>query len=186
MSASSEATCTERACTRAAVPGAPVRLCDQHLAVAAEWSGREHGVVDLLPAPCVACGSRLGVHYPSGWLCATCEWRFGDAPDGELPPPRVDVVYYIRLGDRLKIGTSSNPRQRLARLWHDEVLAFERGGREVEQRRHLEFAEHRLGTSEWFGTCPELDAHARALGAGRVDPWAEYARWRSEALALRG
>ncbi|PPG99701.1 ATPase, partial [Rathayibacter sp. AY1H3] len=33
-----------------------------------------------------------------------------------MPPPRVDVVYYIRFGERIKIGTSGNPRQRLHRL----------------------------------------------------------------------
>ena len=62
--------------------------------------------------PAGSCGSRLGIRYPSGWLCAVCEWRHGDLIDHELPPPRVDVVYYLRYDERVKIGTSSNPRQR--------------------------------------------------------------------------
>lgn len=146
----------------------------------------DDGVTDLLPSPCRLCGSRLGVRYPSGWLCAICEWRYGELPDDELPPPRIDVVYYLRRGEALKIGTSGNPRQRLAAIPHEEVLAFERGDRVLEQRRHREFAAHRLGSSEWFALSPELLAHVAILGAGALDPWNVYARWLSEAIALRG
>ena len=35
--------------------------------------------------------------------------------------------------DRIKIGTSGNPRGRLGQIWHDELLAFERGGALVNQ-----------------------------------------------------
>ena len=144
------------------------------------------GVTDLLPAPCRLCGSRVGVRYPSGWICAICEWRVGELPDGELAPPRIDVVYYLRLGDRLKIGTTANPRRRFGQLRHDEVVAFERGDRVIEQRRHREFAELRLGSSEWFGFDEPLRAHVAVLGAGALDPWNLWARWVSETLALRG
>lgn len=173
-------------CDGAVPASSPVALCERHLALAADWAGREHGVVDALPSPCVACGSRLGVRYPSSWLCAVCEWRLGDSPDGELPRPRVDVVYYIRFDDRIKIGTTASPRQRLGRLWHDELLAFERGDRALEQRRHQQFAQFRLERSEWFARHPALDAHIEGLAAGVDDPWRSYARWTSEALALRG
>ena len=178
--------CCVDGCGRPVEPGAPAPLCAWHLDAAADWSEREHGRTDLLPSPCVACGSRLGVHWPSGWLCAVCEWRQGDVPDAELGVVRVDVVYYIRFDDRIKIGTSSNPRQRLGTLWHDELLAFERGDRVVERRRHGQFAATRFGRTEWFAPSAELDAHVTALAAGVDDPWQRYARWRSEALALRG
>lgn len=144
------------------------------------------GVTDALPAPCLLCGSRVGVRYPSGWICAICEWRVGEVPDGGLAPPRIDIVYYLRLDDRLKIGTTANPRQRFAQIGHDEVVAFERGDRVLEQRRHREFAELRLGSSEWFGFGEALRAHVTVLGAGAVDPWNLWARWVSEAVALRG
>ncbi|GAA4665583.1 hypothetical protein GCM10025780_03730 [Frondihabitans cladoniiphilus] len=156
--------------------------------MAAEWAASDShqaafGATDLLASPCVACGSRLGVRYPAGWLCAVCEWRVGDFPDDELPLPRVDVVYYIRFDDRIKIGTSANPRQRLGRLWHDEVLAFERGDRLVERARHEQFAAERFATTEWFAAEPRLLAHVAELAAGHPDPWAQYSRWLSEALA---
>ena len=143
------------------------------------------GITDLLPSPCLLCGSRLGVRYPSGWLCAICEWRHGEIPDAD-PPPRIDVVYYLRLGDRVKIGTSGNVRQRFAAVPHDEALAVERGDRRLEQRRHAQFASDRLGTSEWFSLTPAIRAHVSALGAGAVEPIDLYLRWVSEAIAARG
>ncbi|RUR00792.1 GIY-YIG nuclease family protein [Labedella endophytica] len=165
---------------------APVPLCTAHLGAVGDWIDAEAGHTDALPTPCRACGSRLGVRYPSGWLCAACEWRVGEVLDGELPPPRVDVVYYIRFDDRIKIGTTANPRQRLQRLWHDDVLAFERGDRLVERRRHTQFANLRQGTSEWFSPGPALDRHITELAAGIDDPWARHARWVADAVALRG
>lgn len=142
-------------------------------------------MVDVDREPCPACGSHLAVRFPSGRLCGVCEWRFGDSVDSELAPPRVDVVYYIRFEGRIKIGTTANPRQRLARLWHHEVLGFERGDRRVERARHEQFAACRLGRSEWFDQTPALDAHVAEVAAGQPDPWAAYARWVSAALALR-
>jgi hypothetical protein len=159
-------------------------LCPSHLADAYEWVARDVGITDVLPSPCLACGSRLGVRYPSGWLCAICEWRVGELPDGDASLPRVEVVYYLRFRDRIKIGTSGNPRSRLAQLRFEELLAFERGGRAMEQRRHAQFAAFRFEGSEWFHAHPSLDAHVLALAAGITDPWNLYKRWLSEHLAL--
>jgi hypothetical protein len=163
-----------------------VNLCARHGVVAYDWIAGEVGRTDILPSPCLACGSRLGVSYPSGWLCAICEWRAGDLPDHDLTALRVDVVYYIRFRGRIKIGTSGNPRSRLTQLPHDEVLAFERGGRQREQVRHAQFAGHRIPGTEWFDPHVELTRHIRQLGAGVDDPWARYALWVSQAIALHG
>ncbi|MFP7761509.1 GIY-YIG nuclease family protein [Marisediminicola sp. LYQ85] len=170
---------------------APFAACIRHLLDAHDWVVGELGVTDLLPSPCLACGSRLGVQFRSGWMCAICEWRYGETPDGaasdgHAASARVDVVYYVRFGDRIKIGTSGNPRVRFQALPYDEVLAFELGDRMLEQRRHAQFASWRIPRTEWFERSDELDAHVAALAAGVSDPWALYARWRSERLALRG
>ena len=164
-------------------------LCPKHLHAAYDWVGRDVGFTDVLPTPCLACGSRLGVRYPSGWLCAICEWRLGDTPDGDLRPAgparvRVDVVYYLGFGDRIKIGTSGNPRSRLSQLRFDELLAFERGDRSTEQKRHAQFASDRFPGSEWFHASRSLRRHVSALAAGVEDPWQSYARWMSEKVAL--
>ena len=137
-----------------------------------------------LESPCRLCGSLRGIRLPTGWVCAVCEWPVGGYIDPELPPPRIDVVYYLRRGTSVKIGTTFNPRQRFTALPHDEVLAFERGDRSLEQQRHLEFAADRLGTSEWFGLTRRLRAHIRRIAGGR-DAWEVHARWLSAALRER-
>ncbi len=94
-------------------------------------------------------------------------------------------MYYLRFRDRIKIGTSANPRARLAQLRFDDLLAFERGDRATEQKRHAQFAASRFVGSEWFRDSAELSAHISALAAGVDDPWDQYKRWLSEVLALR-
>ena len=177
------AACDIRGCG-ASAEAAPLALCAAHLVEAHDWVAAEAGVADLLPSPCLACGNRAGLRYPSGWICARCEWRVGEVPDGE--PVLVDVVYYIRQRERIKIGTSGNPRSRLAALHYDEVLAFERGGRRLEQLRHAQFASHRIPRTEWFAVHDELLAHIADLAAGVGDPWELHALWFSRALAREG
>jgi len=165
-------------------------LCGGHVALVADTAAEHVGTEDALPGPCPVCGSRLGVRWATSTTCATCEWPWGDVPDGDLPPPRVDVVYYLRqrddFGDRVKIGTTANPRQRLAAVPHQELLTFERGDRRLERRRHAAFAADRYPRTEWFRTTPALLAHVAVVAGGVDDPWALHARWTSEALALRG
>ncbi|TIH40107.1 GIY-YIG nuclease family protein [Subtercola vilae] len=173
-------------CSNFADPATGLNLCEQHLLAAYDHVAAGVGVTDLLPTACAACGSRLGVRYPSGWLCAICEWRLGDIRDSGTSPVRVDVVYYVRYRDTVKIGTSANPRARLAQLHYDELVAFERGNRHREHLRHLQFATHRIPHSEWFTNHPELDAHISLLQAGVDDPWDQYALWLSQAIALQG
>lgn len=135
---------------------------------------------DALPGPCALCGGERGTRADGAWACAVCGWRYGDVPDADLPLPRVEVVYYLRFDRRVKIGTSARPRQRLSAIWHDELLAFEPGGRALERQRHREFAALREG-GEWFTLTDDLAAHIAALRSVG-EPWQLYARWFSEAL----
>ena len=178
------APCLVPGCGEPAEQPSLIALCAAHLALAAEVHGVGFGVSGTLPAPCRLCGSRLGVQHVDGWACAVCEWPHGEHPDGGLPVPRVDVVYYLRFADRVKIGTTANPRQRFTAIRHEQLLAFERGDRHVEHRRHLEFADERAGSSEWFELSPRLATHIDVL-AGGVDPWDRWRRWLAEALAVR-
>lgn len=135
----------------------------------------------MLDQPCRLCGGFEERRTEDGPECADCGWPVGAVVDPDVPRPRIDVVYYLRLGERVKIGTTFAPRQRFAALPHDELLALERGGRELERVRHAEFAADRLGTSEWFALSRPIRAHV-ALLSDRGGPWLVYARWVSESI----
>jgi len=167
-------------CERPAHPGSSLRLCLTHLLEAHDEVDAEFGVTDLLPSPCAFCGSRLGVRYPSGWLCAVCELRVGEPPPEDARTARVDVVYYLRFRDRVKIGTSATPRRRLAAIMHEELLAFEPGDRHVEHQRHVEFADVREG-GEWFSLTGDLASHIADVRSRIGEPWAAYDRWLGDA-----
>lgn len=72
------------------------------------------------------------------------------------------VVYYLRFDRRVKIGYSSNIVSRLQVVPHDEVLALEPGGRDLERQRHDQFARDRVNR-EWFKFSPAIRAHAQQL-----------------------
>src|SRR4051794_41761125 len=99
-------------CDRPAHPDAPVRLCLPHLLEAHDAVDAEFGVTDLLPSPCAFCGSRLGVRYPSGWLCAVCEWRVGEPAPGRAAAARGHRRYYPPLDPPPNIGDPPHPARR--------------------------------------------------------------------------
>ncbi|MFE2969898.1 GIY-YIG nuclease family protein [Streptomyces sp. NPDC059340] len=82
------------------------------------------------------------------------------------------IVYYIRRGAVIKIGTTAQPAKRFATLLPDEVLGFEPGDRALEQERHRQFAHLRVGLTEHFRITPALLEHAQALRMlhGEPDP----------------
>lgn len=75
------------------------------------------------------------------------------------------VVYYVRIGDHVKIGFSANLRQRLIalRVSPDAVMATEPGGRTVEAVRHKEFAAERVGRREDFNPSRRLLNHIELI-----------------------
>lgn len=64
-------------------------------------------------------------------------------------------VYYIRLEGRIKIGTSSNIKNRFQALPWDTVELLEIGNEAEENLRHAQFAHLRI-QGEWFKADPEL------------------------------
>lgn len=87
------------------------------------------------------------------------------------------VVYYMAMGDLVKIGTSTNIAIRLETLRPESLLAVEMGGRLIEAERHRQFAADR-NHGEWFRVTPALADHmarARAEFEGLVgltlDSW---------------
>lgn len=74
----------------------------------------------------------------------------------------MSVVYFIRGGDRIKIGTSRQLESRFGALRSSspvdlEILATVPGDRVLEQSLHRELAKHRVNF-EWFSDCVEVHA----------------------------
>jgi hypothetical protein len=72
-------------------------------------------------------------------------------------------VYFIRFGNRVKIGFSTQPQVRLGNIPHDEVLAVIPGTLADERALHRRFAHLREmlpgkgeGPREWFRIAPDL------------------------------
>lgn len=71
---------------------------------------------------------------------------------------RESVVYYVQLGDRIKIGTTTNLANRLRSFYAlpDQLLAIEPGGLVRERERHQQFAAQRFPRTELFAPSDEL------------------------------
>jgi hypothetical protein len=106
-------------------------------------------------------------------LFAIQRWDFREAaerfreqhPQPVVVRPDRPIVYYVRVGDRVKIGTTvKTVRQRFqGQLPPDaQVLATEPGSYEVERRRHRQF-QHLQDANEWFHGGPELWEHIAQL-----------------------
>ena len=81
------------------------------------------------------------------------------------------IVYYIRRGRLIKIGTTRDPVQRFADLMPDEILAIEPGGAGLEHARHHQFAHLHSGLGkEHFRDEPDLLGHIRSVRALYGDP----------------
>lgn len=80
------------------------------------------------------------------------------------PPPSDPVVYYVRIGELIKIGTTGNLRSRMASYPPTrELLATEPGGVDVEAQRLRRFVQYRELGREWFRPGPDLLTHIVSL-----------------------
>jgi hypothetical protein len=83
---------------------------------------------------------------------------------------RSSIVYYIRRGDLVKIGTTTRPHARFEVLMPDEILAFEPGGREIELYRHKQFSHLRVGGREYFHSDLALTKHVKRMRRTHGEP----------------
>lgn len=77
------------------------------------------------------------------------------------------VVYFVRVGDRIKIGTTVNLKNRLRALTLSEknVAATQPGSRHEEADLHWRFRHLRL-EGEWFRAAPELLEYIATMEQG--------------------
>lgn len=108
---------------------------------------------------------------------AQVEARLAALRPVKLLNPLTSYVYYLRFGDRYKIGVSTCVLRRLANLPHDGLVALEPGSQELESLRHKQFAASRVPRNrEWFFPSPELDSHMNMLVAHYGTPEQVQAR----------
>lgn len=91
----------------------------------------------------------------------------------QTEPGPQPVVYYVRLGEYIKIGTTVNLAKRLNALQADHdpdaLLATEPGDRQVEAQRHGQFYEDRVfHNRELFRPSERLLEHIAALKAAHA------------------
>lgn len=85
-----------------------------------------------------------------------------------IPP---SIVYYIRRGGLIKIGTTTKPRKRFIDLLPDEIMAWEPGGRAEEAGRHRQFAHLRVRDGvEYFHAAGDLVDHVQTIRGTHGSP----------------
>lgn len=73
-------------------------------------------------------------------------------------------VYYVRVGDLIKVGTTGNLASRMGSYPPgSELLATEAGGHDLEAKRLVQFAHLRAERREWFHPGAALVAHIESL-----------------------
>lgn len=67
-------------------------------------------------------------------------------------------VYYLQVGDMIKIGFSTRPEKRLAQYPPgSRLIAIRRGTRKMERAEHIRYDKHLSDGREWFKYSEELE-----------------------------
>lgn len=109
-----------------------------------------------------------------------------NSPSPDEWPRKRSVVYYVRIGDHVKIGYTTILPARIGQLRvdRDALMAVEAGWRDKEAERHAQFADERVGRREDFNPSRRLLTFIDALRHQHGDPW-EYAARRVKAAGPR-
>lgn len=132
---------------------------------------------------CADCGWEIAQRYAERILADERRRREAERPlrvqrarerrgDGEG-----GLVYYVQIGDSIKIGYTTRLRTRLSdlRVSATALLAFEPGPPELERERHRDFASDRIGRREDFHPSRALLAHIdRMKAAHELPSWTRH------------
>lgn len=104
----------------------------------------------------------------------------------ELRRSHDPVVYYMRTGNRIKIGTTVNIVGRIEAVAPEELVTMEHGGYALERKRHKEFDVLRT-SREWFKYEDALADHVKWVAARfEADFGAPILQWMNGHYAVRG
>lgn len=168
-------------CWNESHPASPFGLCVEHWRkVVDQWYG-EQPAINLRCAQCdnIAVVDSVDIPYAR---CSHCNFPIGDLEasleliDAEAEVIRKKrgmggVVYYIRFGNRVKIGFTTSLRSRVMALPVDEVMAAEPGSYDIEAQRHKQFAADLAAGREWFNPSGALMAHVAGVREVHGDPF---------------
>jgi hypothetical protein len=95
-------------------------------------------------------------------------------------------IYYVRVGDRVKIGYSVDVKNRM-RAYPPEsrLLAVHPGTRQLETEMHRRFAGSRAAGREWFRETPDLVEHITEAVAQFGEPTKHRYNFRTDTTPLR-
>jgi len=160
-----------RECQQPVPEDFPMKLCETHALMTAAVMMERGG----------ATMRRLRSMYDTTYVR-----RLDRAEETPRPPQYEEgapqVVYYLRFGGKIKIGTSRNLLMRLKQIPHDELLAIEPGGRTQEKLRHSQFAENRL-QGEWFEADADMEDHVAHIVEMYGQPFDAHAGWSNKHAA---
>lgn len=136
-----------RDCRADAVEDAPIPLCRPHLRVAYLFYAdllRFHP--DPTPEEIADIERDPGMHMVGLSL--------------GRPDP---VVYYVKIGNHIKIGCTADFANRMSSLMPDRIFGTEPGDRNLERERHEQFAHLRSKGREYFDPGEDLMTHIVAV-----------------------
>lgn len=95
-------------------------------------------------------------------------------------------IYYVRVGDQVKIGYSADVKRRMRAYPPDShLLAVHPGTRELETELHQRFAGSRAAGREWFRETVDLVEHMAQVVAQFGEPTRHRHHFRTDAPAMR-
>lgn len=130
-------------CDKPSLPDAPFPICIKHASLLLRYlnSAMPTGTEDRI-------------------LLAARDFDFRPEVPRKSATAGTELVYYLRVGDKVKIGYTSDLRQRMNSYPPDsELLAVEPGDLLLERARHAQFARHLRIGREWFEPASEIMAH---------------------------
>lgn len=122
------------------------------------------------------------------WSESRAEDERHEAEKAALRQDREGFVYYLRVGERIKIGYSADVKRRMQKYPPgSELLAVEPGDLELETQRHRQFAGSLLDGREWFRPTPDvLELVAEIVDAhGEPTRFAHHYRRKQQPMRIR-
>jgi hypothetical protein len=138
-------------CDAPSIPEAPFPICIRHAAEIYRFVKRHAAAVD----------DKLG--RLETFVEAYANAGILTVSHGQ-PEPEKGTVYYVQVGELVKIGFSVSLKTRLASYPPNRrLLATEPGGWDLEGQRHGQFRSLLRYGKEWFAPGPELIDHINTL-----------------------